>query len=124
LELVSAIDKEHRFDITYEVIMDSTGPFRYFIYDPSSLGPQWHENRIRELLGSGNIEEVLVEQGEDWMLRVQLKLVRVVFPARNEIVHANPMAIIQEIGSYLPRKNTVAVNIICAINLDRLTCAR
>lgn len=106
-----------RYDVIYEVLLDSVGPFRYHIYDPAKIGPTWYASRIKTLLGSENVVGIEAESGEDWMVRVDLLLESTCFRGRTEIVAHSPSEILEQVRELLPREHVLDVSLISASSL-------
>lgn len=101
-------------EITYEIKMKEAGPFRYFVPDLSRCGPQWHEKRIRELLGRHNIRALTVEKGEDWLLTVGLVLTEPTFKVRRTIFGQPVIDALAEVSEYLPHRYCECVDLLIA----------
>lgn len=116
VETKGLVGRDHKYEVTYRIIMDSEGPFHYRIFTVSTEA-ELTKGQIEVYLGRSNIKELHVDLRGKHEVAVELRLNSDEFTHVQEIVAVSPMSIAEEIRELLPEKHVVEVTVVNAVDL-------
>ncbi len=113
----SLVGRPHRYEVTYEVVLDTQGPLHYRVF----CNPDDKEvvrDQIERWVGVSNIKELYVDSRGKHDVAIELHLVSDIFINTNEIYEVSPMSVEDLIKEALPYEHVVSVSVTGVIDLD------